>query len=284
MKALVDNGATCSFISQEFVKEHNLPVVSRSGVIQGAMTGSDCNQVGEIHGVEIRNGTKKIVATLEVGSMEKYTMIISLDLFKPLGYEIHNVPVLFPKDEEEVKPLKMKITQGTDAKKELAYFEIGTDGIANKWKGILDDNGKIPVGATCFLEESVVHINTGNKPPQYIRQYPVPHAMGKRMIQRAKEWATNTWTVIAPRNCPYNSPAIGARKPGKDGKPDGVRVCFDGRQLKRIIDNPDTNLPSLREIQDAFGSFEWISVIDLADSYNQFPIKPDDRENCLQLG
>ena len=39
-----------------------------------------------------------------------------------------------------------------------------------------------------------------------------------------------------------------------------------------------THLPSLREIQDALGAFQWITVLDLADSYHQFPILPEDRQ------
>ena len=39
----------------------------------------------------------------------------------------------------------------------------------------------------------------------------------------------------------------------------------------------DSNLPSLREVQDSLGQFEWITVLDLADSYQQFAIKEEDQ-------
>ena len=89
------------------------------------------------------------------------------------------------------------------------------------------------------------------------------------MIQRAKEWTTNTWTVIAPRNCPYNSPAIGASKPMPED-PENIRMCLDGRSLNEDIeDQPDSSLPGIREIIDRLGSnAKWFTTLDLAFSGN----------------
>ncbi len=71
---------------------------------------------------------------------------------------------------------------------------------------------------------------------------------------------------------------LAARKPNKEGGPDDIRVCIDARQLNQIITKvPDNNLPGLRKVLDRLENFEWISVIDLADSYQQFPIKKEDR-------
>ena len=53
---------------------------------------------------------------------------------------------------------------------------------------------------------------------------------------------------------------------------------MDARPLNsEILKTLDSNLPGLRELQDAIGNFEWISIVDLADSYNQFPIKKEDQ-------
>jgi hypothetical protein len=98
--------------------------------------------------------------------------------------------------------------------------------------------------------------------------------------KQVEEWIENKLVVPAPENCQWNTPLLAARKPSKtEGIPDGVRVCGDYRRVnERITEVPDSNLPTLREVQDALGQFEWITVIDLADSYNQFPIRKEDQQ------
>ena len=41
--------------------------------------------------------------------------------------------------------------------------------------------------------------------------------------------------------------------------------------------DPDSNMPLLRDVIDRLGKFNWKSVIDLADSYNQFRLKEEDQ-------
>ena len=68
------------------------------------------------------------------------------------------------------------------------------------------------------------------------------------------------------------------RKPGKDGSPDSVRVCLDVRPLNKLIrTTPDNHLPGIRDLLDKIGPFEWITVLDLAEGYLQFPLREQDR-------
>ena len=60
----MDAGATCSFISHDFVKEQQLPIVKCHGLIQQAMTGYECERIGEVQGVEVRNGSKTIFCNI----------------------------------------------------------------------------------------------------------------------------------------------------------------------------------------------------------------------------
>jgi hypothetical protein len=54
---------------------------------------------------------------------------------------------------------------------------------------------------------------------------------------------------------------------------------LDARKLnERILKFPDSNLPTLREVQDNLGEFEWISVIDLENSYHQWALKEEDQQ------
>ena len=81
-----------------------MPIVKCQGLIRQSMTGHECTWIEETQGVEVRNGSKTILVTLKIGQLSgDILIIIDLDLFKPLGYESRNVPILFPKKSEKVK-------------------------------------------------------------------------------------------------------------------------------------------------------------------------------------
>ncbi|MGH2611975.1 MAG: RNase H-like domain-containing protein [Rhabdochlamydiaceae bacterium] len=271
--AFVDGGASTSFVSRQFAEKHNWKWSPVSGSIKSALVNNNTQRIGIVQNKRLENGKKIIIADFEVADLgDNEDFIIGLDLFPKLGYEINNVPFTWPQlmSSDKVKKEDVSTT--------CIHPDIDENGVAKQWKQVLQDNQALPVNSRCKLPGAELAINTDGS-PVWIRQYPIPEGYKAAVDAKVKEWVENGTVIPAPVGCQWNSPLLGARKPGKDGKPDGVRVCFDGRQLnKRIVDNPDTNLPNLREIQDALGSFQWISVIDLAESYHQFPIKPQDRE------
>ena len=112
----------------------------------------------------------------------------------------------------------------------------------------MEDNQNLPKNSRCKLPGAELVIETEGK-PVWIRQYPIPPAYQAAIDVKVQEWIDTGVVEPAPPNCPWNLPLLGARKPGKDGEPDSVRVCFDARELnKRIINTSDNHLPSIREI------------------------------------
>jgi hypothetical protein len=69
-------------------------------------------------------------------------------------------------------------------------------------------------------------------------------------------------------------------KPSKEeGGQTDVQVCLDACVLNNVIVNkPDSHMPTLREVIDNLGAFNYISIIDTANCYHQFPLKKEDRE------
>jgi len=155
---------------------------------------------------------------------------------------------------------------------------VDESGIAEEWRSVLNDNLNLAVGSVCKLPDSELAIDTGDNKPFYKRQYPIAPALMPQVRTRVQEWIDNGWVVEAPPNCPWNSPLLAAKKPSKEpGVPDDIRLCLDARYLnERIVEVPDSLLPLLREVIDKLGQFEWITVIDLADSYHQFKLRPED--------
>ena len=72
---------------------------------------------------------------------------------------------------------------------------------------------------------------------------------------------------------------IAANKPAKKiEEKNDIRLCFDTQWINnKIINSVDSNLPLLREVLDQLGDFQWVTLLDLADSYHQFRLKKEDQ-------
>src|SRR5439155_1279817 len=78
------------------------------------------------------------------------------------------------------------------------------------------------------------------------------------------------------------SPLLVAPKTDKDAlhllaSEQYIWMCEDYRELnKLIVDEYDNALPRIWEILNSLGPFEWVTMIDLEDSYNQMQIVVND--------
>jgi len=270
----VDGGATHSFVSQSWVVKQDIPIIPAQGVIHQAFDKSSQPRIGRVEGLLLENGTRSIKVDLEVAELHgEEDLIIGMDLFQPLGFELVGVPFTWPQPKSSPKRLITMETPPTT----IRPSGVDQHGIAEEWKTVLDDNLRLPPNSRCQLPDAELNIET-NCDPIWIRQYPTPEGYRAAVDQQVQTWLDAGTIVPAPPNCKWNLPLLAVRKPSKDGSPDGVRVCLDGRPLNAQITRiPDNHLPGLREIQDSLGKFEWISTIDLADSYHQFPLRRDDR-------
>jgi len=108
----------------------------------------------------------------------------------------------------------------------------------------------------------------------------MPEGYKPAVDEKVQEWVDAGLCVLASPDCQWNTPLLAAKKPSKEvGVPDGIWTCGDfWRVNKRITKMPDSNLPTLREVHDSLERFRWISVIDLAESYHQFPIREEDQQ------
>jgi hypothetical protein len=239
---------------------------------------SEVPRIGAIENAEVKAGKRSARACLEVAKLGYNTnMLLGMDLFDQLGFGLNNLPFSWPEEEKveiEVKSRK-KIPEVVEMPP-----GVGEDGIAEEWRQVLADNAALPEGNVCKLPEAILDIPTGDSKPVYVRQYPIPQALVERVRERIKQWDAAGITIEAPWNCPYNIALLCADKPAKEiGEKDDVRVCLDARALnERIVESPDSSMPLLRDVLDRLGEFQWISVIDLADSYHQFPLSPEDQQ------
>ena len=163
----------------------------------------------------------------------------------------------------------------------LNYHQaVGEDGIAEEWREVIARNQAISVFELNTIPNSELHLPTGDNEPVFVRQYPIAEGLRVAVSERVELWKENGWVVPAPLGCRWNSPILAAKKSGKEvGEPDDIRVCIDSRLLNdRLVDDPDSRLPLVREVIDHLGPFDWITTLDLADSYHQFAIAEEDQE------
>jgi len=273
--AFVDGGASHSFVTKKWVEENGIEIVSRDGTIKQFIGGCEQPRLGAAEKLTLENGRKTLQVDLEVAELEgEEELVIGRDLFQPLGYEMMNVPFTWPESatSETKTSHKERITP---------EYPEGLDefGVAPEWKDVIARNQAIPKHARCKLPGAELSIDTVGE-PVWTRQYPIPEARKPVVDERVQGWWDDKLVVPAPPDCQWNTPLLAANKPSKeDGVPDGVRVCGDYQRVNTLIPRlPDSNLPTLREVHDSLGSFEWISVIDLADSYHQFPIREQDQQ------
>ena len=201
-------------------------------------------------------------------------MILGLDIFPKLGFEITGVP--FHQPEKSESDLSIKSVK-TFLSAELPPG-VNAEGIHESWKEVIAANQALSSDSRCLLKNSELPLETNCK-PIWIRQYPIPIGYQQSVREQVQAWASSGTTVHAPEGCQWNHPLLPVPKPNKDGGSSSVRTCLDLRRFNdELLNVPDCNLPNIREIQDSIGNFEYITVIDLADSYNQFAIRPEDQQ------
>src|SRR5437868_3669377 len=75
------------------------------------------------------------------------------------------------------------------------------------------------------------------------------------------------------------STTVGNKKTRQNGRTrryTGVLGCttFERNNCKAI----ELFIPGLREVIDRLGNFQWVTILDLANSYQQFEVVEEDRE------
>ena len=161
--AFVDGGASTSFISKNSVDKLGWKVEPLIGVIKLALHGMDTPRIGVVTNKLLENGHHRFPVKLEVANLgDAEDLIIGLDLFPQLGYEIANVPFTWPSQtiEQIVKKPQHEISSEDN-------------GVVDEWKQVLADNQALPKDSRCLLKDSELAINTIGE-PVWIRQYPMP--------------------------------------------------------------------------------------------------------------
>ena len=134
----------------------------------------------------------------------------------------------------------------------------------------IDRNQSISSNTFCNLPEAVVNLETGDNPPVYRRQYPIPHSVHPVVDKQVNEWLANGKVVESPRGCQWNLPLLVAlKKDSETGQRKPGRVCIDPRALNLLLQPDRYPLPLVSEIFQFLAGKAIFSALDLSRvSYN----------------
>lgn len=271
---VVDTGASASCISQRLVTSLGLPIVGASGTITSATSVQP--RRGFVSDVQLRNGTRQLRVQLEVLDLVECDLLIGRDLLQALGIELRGISIREPSQASQTTVEVDKVDEDiSTVDRSSGLFD--ENGIADDWRQAIADNEAIPEDSVCNLQGVEVEINTGDAQPVYIRPYSIPPAYQAMMKKVVDEWIRKGVVVASEDDCPWNCPLIAVKKTGPDGQP-SVRPCGDFRELnKLIISNVDCAMPHVMEIIECLRGAKFITTLDLADAYQQFPIWKEDQ-------
>jgi predicted aspartyl protease len=193
---LVDTGANVSLIDKSFVEENNWAVTPRTGSFNQAIEGQAQNRIGQVENVVVRAGKESATIDLDVINLSGNTrFIIGMNLFNKLGFKLSNIPFTWPVSEPIIDHKVKSVSENEHIE------NVDSNGIANEWKRVIEDNINLPSSSVCKLENSELSINTGDNKPSWIRQYPIPQALIEKVKERIQLWKDNKWIVDAPNSC-----------------------------------------------------------------------------------
>ena len=100
----MDGRASHSFVDVKWVTKQGLLIAPRSGIITQFINGAEKPRIGVVEGLVLENGQHRIQVDFEVANLEGgEEIVIRMDLFKPLGFEIIGVLFTWPRIPEKPK-------------------------------------------------------------------------------------------------------------------------------------------------------------------------------------
>lgn len=272
--ALVDSGADCSYISQEFVQKNNLQISPARGMIKSGNGEKMADRIGAVS-VSVRNGTTEAECSLEVTKLpEGRAMIIGLPNFSTFGYTVEGVPTKVPSVEieepdEVVHPENiLNVSQDPADLSEDVKVEISV-------------NQNITLPTRCTHPLAVLCIEPTISTPIWKNVNYISPEDYQVVTDRVQKMLDDGVVEKAPDDC-LNAFAL-VIVPKKDalGRKVEKRLCIDLRPLNPRINDIDYPLPKIQDVIDTIGSIKGeetvYSTIDIKDGYHRFRLREEER-------
>lgn len=266
---------TCADVSIIDKSLSEMLQITASGTTELTLAQKDITISAETCSVNIQCNGKSIEATICILDLPTgKNFLLGNDIMYLFGIKINGLPIDFtPVQLEKESEFYLKNQNSGEPINDTTFHRIQT-----KVKQVLDKNGKLNRTNLCTLNYAVVYLNTKNSPIVNRRQYPLPHTIMPKVLERLEQWLIDGTIIEAPVECLWNSPLLAVPKKDENGNSTGVRLCLDTRGLNQCLEDLPYTLPLVKDIFKTISGFQIASRLDLADSFNQLPINESDRQ------
>jgi transposase InsO family protein len=276
IQAIIDSGATSSFISKRFCTSQNIPVSPSSHTIILANDKKIAPSGSAV--VELASGDLKMSHEfLVMDLLDDIDCFIGLDLFKSLNISFGT----FNKSQYFNPPASIKekeLDDSTVIVVESAEFAYERTQLLSILQPELQKNEEIPLGSFCKHPLAVVHLPTDSAPPVYRRQYPIPFKLQSVVDSQVQSWLDHGIIERISHSSNYNNPLLVVPKKDSHGNITSHRVCLDPRLLNVHIPDSPIKVPLVQDIFERLSGSRIFSTLDYVHSFLQWPLFPSDRE------
>jgi hypothetical protein len=281
---VLDTGSTISLMSLAMSKKHRFALVRTGGSMEGAFPGVSIPRYGKTTVAVVCGSISIERATFEVSELHPSLgdVVIGMDLFYVLGFSLACVPAAFPDTEVSMPVVVCTIEEQIKARSYVPIDATAVDPtllakVMESWKALLTANASIAESDHIRHPLAVLHVDTGDTRPIFIRQYPVPQHRRAMISERVDEWARKGWIEKAPDGNPWSFPLLAVDKKDADGNKTATRVCIDLRKLNESLEPDNYPLPLINETLRTHAGHAYFGSFDAADSYQQMLVHPQDR-------
>ena len=272
--ALIDTGATHSFISAALVKRCAMKITPVNGYIQLADR-SRIPRVGETENVEVQCGDVTLSATYEVIEQD-HALTIGMDLFHLYGFNIVGLPdpelstAKAPAPVEDEKPTIIPLT--TPDIEKTGEFVKDKKEFMRSIKKSLEGNEKIPKTSACPVPEMKVYLNVPRGVKLFRRSRSFAAAQMPILDDAVNKWLEDDVITLAPPGNAFNNTLTLAAKKDANGEKTLYRVCLDPRPLNALLPDDNFSVPRISDIMNFAAGNEIYTTIDLRQAYHRLPI------------
>lgn len=282
-EALIDSGATKSFIDRSVVDYLKLKINREQGNIFLGHKGTHVARTGETEQIEIECNEHTLLTSFEILELS-HPFIIGMDLFCKLGLSIggitdgranaHLLPEPMPDRKPGVLPLETPSEELTDS------FKQEKNNFLEFIHEALSANVNIPTSSHCTVPEMEVYL----KVPEGSNLWRRPRIFADSQLhifdEQIERWLKDEVITYAPPGCRYNNTLTLAAKKDLSGKKTKWRVCLDPRPLNKLLPDDKHPVPLISDILQQIGGHAIYSTIDLTQAYHRLPI-PNKEEQML---
>ena len=275
IKALIDTGATRSYLKQSIADDLNLPRYPTSSKVRLGDR-SLIPMTSKTEDIFLKANDRTVSCQLGILPDLLHDMIMGRDIMFQFGISISGLP-----DPSHACSSTDNDDNMIDQSKDISSLtRISADDlqqIMDGTKTTLNANAAIPSSSFCNLPESVVCLHTFDHRPIFRRQYPIPRALQPAVTDQVMKWLASHRIREATPSTQWNLPLTVAPKKDLLGNKTAVRVCVDTRAINAILPDDNYPIPRISDLFEKLRGFKVASSLDLRESYTQLLVRVEDQ-------